>query len=151
MYRMTFIILALLLIRVYDADAQTPVERLISKYEDVQGAKEMDAQGAKMPIARIMIRQTPVAPIASDVDQVSVLKMGGASRQYQNLFLKDLDETLKSYDFIGKHNSKNGMVDVYILKSGSQTVRELVIYNPQLCVLNSLKGSFSLEELQKLE
>lgn len=151
MYRMTFIIMAALLMCGAISFAQTPVERLITKYEDVQGAREMDAQGAKMAIARIMIRQTPVAPIASDVDQVSVLKMGDVSRQYHSLFLKDLDQTLKSYDYIGRHNSKNGMVDVYILKSGPQTVRELVIYNPELCVLNSLKGSFSLEELQKLE
>lgn len=150
MYRLTFILMTLL-VCTYDIYAQTPVERLISKYEDVQGAKEIDAQGAKMAIARVMIRQTPVAPIASEVDQVYVLKMGGASRQYQSLFLKDLNQTLKSYDYIGKHNSMNGMVDVYILKSGSQTVKELVIYNPELCVLNSLKGSFSLEELQKLE
>lgn len=151
MYRKLIFVFISLSISLYVTYAQTPIERLISKYESVPGAKEIGAEGAKMSIARVMIRQSPVAPIASEVDQVYVLKMGGASRQYQSLFLKDLNQTLKSYDYIGKHNSKNGMVDVYILKSGSQTVKELVIYNPELCVLNSLKGSFSLEELQKLE
>lgn len=140
-----------LFICAYAASAQTPVEQLISKYESVPGAKETGAEGAKMAIARVMIRQSPVAPIASDVDEVEILKMQGASRQYQNLFFKDLNEALKSYDYIGKHSSKNGEVDVYILKSGPGTVRELVIYNPAIYSLNSFKGTFSVDALQKLE
>ncbi len=140
-----------LLMSAYAASAQTPVERLISKYETVPGAKEIGAQGAKMALARVMIRQSPVAPIASDVDEVEILKMQGASRQYQNLFFKDLNAALKSYEYIGKHSSKNGEVDVYILKSGPETVRELVVYNPAIYSLNSFKGSFSVDALQKLE
>lgn len=151
MYRMTFIVVTALLMCASAVYAQTPVERLIAKYADVQGAKEMDAEGAKMPVARIMIKQTPVASIASQVEKVSVLKMGGASKQYRSLFLKELGETLKSYDYIGLHDSKNGEVKIYILKSGPETVKELVIYNPELYVLNSLMGAFSMDDLQKLE
>lgn len=151
MYRTLIFVLISLSINIYATYAQTPIERLISKYESVPGAKEIGAEGAKMSIARVMIRQSPVAPIASDVEEVEILKMEGASRQYQNQFFKDLNEALKSYDYIGKHSSKNGEVDVYILKSGPQTVRELVVYNPAIYSLNSFKGSFSVDALQKLE
>ena len=50
--------------------AQTPVENIVTKYEDVKGSKELVAKGAKMVFARALIKQTPVAPIADDVTDI---------------------------------------------------------------------------------
>ena len=52
--------------------AQTPVEKVMIKYEDVQGAKNFVAQGIKMTLARNLLKSTQVAPIASDVDELYI-------------------------------------------------------------------------------
>ena len=131
--------------------AQTPVEKLILKYEHADGAREYFAQGGKLAFARPLLRKTPVAPIASDVTKLAVLKMQGASRQYQMMFEKDLKEALESYQYRGKQDGKNGIVDIYVLYSGNDMIRELVIYNPAILSLNSLYGNFTVESLLKLE
>lgn len=136
---------------VYAADAQTPVEKVILKYENVSGAKEFVAQGGRMALARSLLKRTPVAPVASDVSELAVLKMENASRQSQLLFERDLKEALKDYEYRGRQDSKNGMVDIYVLYSGKDKVRELVIYNSAILSLNSLYGSFSVDSLLELE
>ena len=145
------VFMAALMIFAAESFAQTPVERLISRYADVSGAKVTDAKGSTMSVARVILKRTPVAALAPDVDEVDILKMGGASKQYQMKFKEDLEETLKSYEFHGTHEGKNGMVDIYILPSGKDVVDELVIYNPEILTLNSLQGSFTIEALKKLE
>lgn len=135
----------------YEASAQTPVEKVILKYGNVTGAKEFLAQGGRMSLARQLLKRTPVAPVAPDVNELAVLKMEGASRQLQNLFIQDLKEALKSYEYRGRQDSKNGMVDIYVLYSDKDRIRELVIYNPALLSLNSLYGSFSVDSLLELE
>lgn len=130
--------------------AQTPVERVIEKYESVKGARYFLAKGASMRFARPILKKTPVAPIASDVDEVAVLKMEAASQYNRDMFDSDLESALKNYEYYGKHDSTNGIVDVYILKPQDDIVRELVIYNPELWSLNSLYGSFTVSSLLEL-
>ena len=119
--------------------AQTPVEELILKYEGADGARSFNARGLSMVLARRLISSTPLAPVASDVTVVAVLKMA------------DVDNVLdEGYKYYGKYPSKNGEVEVYVSYSGPQTVDELVVYNPAIYSLNSLYGKFTSESLMKI-
>lgn len=131
--------------------AQTPVEKVIYKYENAQGARNFIAQGVKLDLARRLMRTTQVAPIASDVDLLAILKMQGAPQNIRVSFVHDLDDALKSYESYGKQPSKNGEVEVYVLRSGPDTVEELVVYNPAIYSLNSFHGHFTVNELEGLE
>lgn len=130
--------------------AQTPIEKLVMKYEDVKGARDLVAKGARMDLARPLIRKTSLAPIADNVDELAVLKMQNASQQDKARFLKDLNAALKSYQYYGKHESKNGMVDVYVLPPENGYVRELVVYNPAIYSLNSVYGKFTVKSLVEI-
>lgn len=131
--------------------AQTPVEIVISHYEDVSGARDFIATGGKMAIARSLLRNTEVAPIASEVEKLAVLKMQNAALSVRGEFVDELKEALKKYEYYGQQDTKNGVVDIYVLQSGSDTVRELVIYNPSIFSLNSLYGTFSVQTLLQLD
>lgn len=133
------------------ASAQTPVEKVIIKYEDTEGARYFLAQGVKMAFARKLIQTTQMAPIASEVDELAVLKMENAPQYTRVKFVADLNDALKSYEHYGRYETKNGDVDIYILRSGPDSVEELVIYNPEIFSLNSLHGSFTVSQLLKLE
>lgn len=133
------------------ASAQTPVETVILHYEDVRGARDFIATGGKMAIARSLLRNTEVAPIASEVEKLAVLKMANAAPSVRGEFVDELDEALKKYEYYGQQNTKNGVVDIYVLPSDSETVRELVIYNPSIFSLNSLYGTFSVQTLLQLD
>lgn len=136
---------------VFGANAQTPVEKVIIKYEDVSGARNFIAQGLKMTLARKLLKSTPVAPIASEVDELAVLKMENAAQKERLDFVADLDNALKSYEYYGKQLTKNGEVDIYILRRGPDSAEELVIYNSGIFSLNSLHGDFTIEELLELD
>ena len=131
--------------------AQTPVETLIEKYKGTDGAKNVLVQGVRMTLARRFLENTPVAPIASDVEELAILKMGAVPQNVRLRFVSDLKTALKTYKYYGTHPSKNGEVEVYILPSGLETVKELVIYNPALYNLNSFYGDFSVDDLLRLE
>lgn len=133
------------------ASAQTPVEGVISHYEDVKGARNFIASGGKMVIARSLLRNTEVAPIASEVEKLAVLKMQNAAPSVKGEFVSELDAALKKYEYYGHQETKNGEVDIYVLPSGSDTVSELVIYNPAIYSLNSLYGNFSVQSLLSLD
>ena len=133
------------------ASAQTPVEEVISHYEDVKGARNFIATGGRMAIARSLLRNTEVAPIASEVEKLAVLKMQNAAPSVRVQFVGALDAALKGYEYYGRQATKNGEVDIYVLPSGSDTVSELVIYNPDIYSLNSLYGNFSVQTLLKLD
>ena len=133
-YRYVFGVFIVMLSTMLSMSAQTPVEKVMIKYEDVQGAKNFVAQGIKMTLARNLLKSTQVAPIASDVDELYI-------------FLKS---ALKQYDYYGTQPSKNGEVEVYVHHTGPQTVDELVIYNPEIYSLNSLYGHFTVSELLTL-
>lgn len=131
--------------------AQTPVEEVIAKYEGVKGARCFMAEGARMVLARNLLKKTLVAPIAPDVDKLAVLKMEDAPQHTRSMFDSDLDVALKTYDHYGKHDSKNGVVDIYILHGTGDNVEELVIFNPSILSLNSLYGHFTVPQLLELD
>ena len=143
--------LTLLVMASISLSAQTPVEKLVLKYEDTDGARNFIAQGVGMSLARRFLKSTQVAPIAPDVDQLYILKMKNTSPDIQQMFARDLAAALRSYEYYGKQPSNNGEVNIYIHKTGPDTVDELVIYNPDNYLLNSLYGHFTVQELMNLE
>ena len=131
--------------------AGTPAEDLIERFESLKGARGITVSGAKMVFARPVIRRFPIGPLADDVKVVSVLKMNKVSESDRQRFLESLGETLdRNYEYYGKADTPNGIVDVYVHLKNSDIVDELVIYNPELCVLNSLLGSFPVSALLAL-
>ena len=138
------------LIAAVTAFAQTPVEAVVLKYDNVSGAKSFVAQGLRMDLARRLLASTPVAPIASDVDELAILKMEGTQQGVQKRFVSDLEDALEKYEYYGKFPSKNGPVKVYVHYTSPGKVDELVIYNPEICSLNSLYGDFSAQALEQI-
>ena len=149
--RRRFTIVIILLATVANLYAQTPVEKTILNYENVSGARSFIAQGLSMALARQLMKATQVAPVASDVDALYVLKMDGASSEERSKFVHDFSHALDVYTYYGKCPSKNGEVDVYYLPSDKDTVKELVIYNPVTYSLNSLYGDFTFQQLLALD
>ncbi|MBO5312192.1 MAG: DUF4252 domain-containing protein [Bacteroidales bacterium] len=132
------------------AAAQTPVEELVVRYGEEKGVKDFVARGARMSLVRGFLGNYGLAPIADEVDQLYVMKLGNASAQVKDDFLADFKAAVKTYEYYGKTEGKNGVVDVYVLISGPETVSELVVYNPEIYVLNSLGGNFSVSSLLSL-
>lgn len=131
---------------------QTPVEKVVLEYENVDGARDFIATGGpRLLIARNFLKTTNLASLASDADQIYVLKMGAASLQERTAFLKDLQAALKTYEYHGKHPSKNGEVEAYISRSKDGYINELVLYNPESYTLNILHGSFPVNALLKID
>ena len=150
MYRRIMLLLTALLLTAAHAYAQTPIEKLIIKYGNISGAKEISASGSQMAIARVMMKHTPVAPVAGDVDKVYILKMAGASDESLDKFESDLQKVLKSYEYYGTQEEPKGKVDVYVMRSGTSVIKELVVYNPENHTLNSFYGTFPLDALMKM-
>ena len=69
------------------------------------------------------------------------------TEQIKDEFLAELKEALMVYEHYGKVDGKNGLVDIYVLKSGPESVSELVVYNPEIYALNILGGNFSVSSL----
>ena len=154
--RIIFSIISVLVCAVTSAQTsvqhdQTPVQEIIFKYAGTQGARNYIADGLKLTLARKLMRSTPIAPIAPDVDELAILKMEDTPANIRSRFVRDLDDALKDYDSYGTHPSKNGDVDIYILRSGPTRVVELVIYNPEIYSLNSVHGTFTLSQLLQLD
>lgn len=147
----SFVLSGVMLLLAAAIYAQTPVEKVIYKYEDAPGARNFIAQGVRLNLARRLMMTTQVAPIASDVDLLAILKMQGASQNVRIRFVHDLEDALKSYESYGKQPSRNGTVEVYILRDGPDTIEELVVYNPAIYSLNSFHGQFTVGELEGLE
>lgn len=129
------------------ASSRTPVEKVINKYADIKGARDLIASGSQMTLARSLIKRTPLASVASEVDVLEVLKMQNAAEDKIQDFEKDLKAALKSYEYYGKTDTKNGKVDIYLTRENKDTIDELVIYNPAIKSLNSLKGHISASQL----
>lgn len=150
MFRNLMIMLALAFTAL-SAAAQTPVEGVIEKYQDVEGARSFIATGTRLALAKGLIRRTQVGILADDVDELAVLKMQNASQYSQIKFKHDLRDALESYEYHGTHDSRNGTVDIYVLRARSGSIEELVIYNPAILSLNSLRGTFPEQSLMELE
>ena len=150
MYRRILFLFAALLLTAAQTYAQTSIEKLIIKYGNINGAKEISASGSQMAIARVMMKHTPVAPVAGDVDKVYILKMADASDESLDKFESDLQKVLKSYEYYGTQEEPKGKVDVYVMRSGTSVIKELVVYNPENHTLNSFYGTFPLDALMKM-
>ena len=132
--------------------AKTPVESLADSYDGQKGVKVIVASGASMSFARPYIRKSPMGPLADNVQAVTILSLKKASGSAQGEFLSRLRGTLKSYQFYGKEKGEDGnIVEVYGSPIKNGVVHELVVYNPDNHVLFSLRGSYPVDELQKLE
>ena len=135
------------------ASAQSPIETLIASYDDVHGVKTYDMKGGPMmALVRSNIRKSPMKPLADDVQEASILIMKKASDQSKAKFLSSLRATLKSYQFYGKRPGMDEyIVEVYGSPVKAGAVSELIIFNPDIYSLFSLRGSYSVAELQSLE
>ena len=143
--------LSAVLMMAFHLSAQTPVEEVVSRYESVAGARSYVAKGIGMIVARPLIKATEVAPIASDVEELAVLKMAGASSSDRLEFVASLNAALGKYSFYGRRPSKNGELDIYVHYTGPEAIDELVIYNPSIYSLNSLYGDFTEKQLLALD
>ena len=148
MKRIVLIFLALMLVS--SAWGGTPVEDIVLKYKDVKGAKSLIAQGFVMKMARPLLKSYSIAPLADKVQGMSVLRMDKVDVEDREVFLDDMNKCLSLYVYVGKSDSPNGVVDAYVHLSAPDVADELVVYNPKLVALYSLKGEFTAEELQKI-
>ena len=134
------------------ASAQSPVETLISSYDDVHGVKTYEMKGMMMTLVRSNIRKSPMKPLADNVEEASILMMKKASDQEKAKFLSSLRAALTSYQFYGKKPGMDGaIVEVYGSPVKNETVSELIIFNPEIYSLFSLRGSYSIAELRALD
>lgn len=154
MRRLVFVfILLFLAVCFHEAAAQefdSPVVEVIREYKSMRGVRKFVAGGGKLNIARGLLRKTPVAPVADDVTELSVLKMQNASEEVRTSFENDLRSALKSYTYVGIQDSPVGEVEVYVMFSSSHEIDEMVIYNAAIFSLNCLHGPFAPEALHAL-
>ena len=132
--------------------AETPVQELIARYTDVKGVRNLVAKGPMMAIVRPMLKSYTIAPMADYVEELSALRIGRSiSPEDKAKFLKELEDALKSYMYVGKTKSTSGIVDAYVHQASADTVDELVVFNPKTNALNTLLGVFPASELMKLK
>jgi hypothetical protein len=131
--------------------AQTPVEDLIDKYRKSSGASCVSLSGFELTLARPDLQASPIGPVASDVQKLMVLHMDSTANSVRDSFEKNLYGTLGAYERYGQHKSSNGMVEIYAKFLDEDHVSELVIFNPNLWIVNDIHGYFSLASLEKLE
>lgn len=131
--------------------ARTPAEALIYKYENVKGAKLVEASGGKMVFARPVLKKYPIGPMSDDVEELVVLRMEKASQQDFKIFFDDFSNVVRSYIYYGKFEVQDGLVDIYVHLKDDTMADELVVYNPTQRALNSLSGAFPVSELLKLD
>lgn len=132
--------------------AQTPIELLAGSYDDHNGVKVIDVSGASMSFARPYIKKSPMGTLADKVDAVTIISLRKAHENIQGEFLARLRKALKSYQFYGKVTGEDGnVVEVYGSPIKNEAVHELVVYNPDNRVLFSIRGTYPVTELKKLE
>ena len=88
------------------SEAATPIEKLIVRYSSANGARDFIAVGRKMAVARSLIRATPMAAIAGEVDELAVLKMGNVSEGERKQFESDLHDALKGYSYHDRNSRR---------------------------------------------
>lgn len=152
MKRFVIIMISVLAVSV-TALAQTPIEKLITSYDDLHGVKVYDTKGGPlMALIRSNIRKSPMKPLADDVEEATILMMKKASDQSKSKFLSSLRTALKSYQFYGRKPGVEGnLVEVYGSPVKDGAVAELIIFNPEIYSLFSLRGSYSVAELKAMD
>ena len=130
--------------------AVTPVQNAVSMYRDVKGAKDYEISGAMMSMARPFLKYYSIGPLAPGVEQMFMLNMEKTDGKVRDDFEKTLSRIFQEYVYVGKTDTPNGVVDAYIHFRTSDLVDELVIYNPAIYSLYSLKGEFSVSDLREI-
>lgn len=146
----SFVLLVAVCIAVTSSYAQTPVGTLVAKYGNVKGAQDFSAKGGKLNLVRGLIRKSPVGPIADDIEELVILKLTKASSQHKMSFLSDLKSALGGYEYCGTESYGDDTFEIYVLRSGNDMIEDLVIYNPEIYSLNSLRGSIPVSSLESL-
>ncbi len=131
--------------------AETPAAGLVSEYKDIKGARDFVARGIMMKMARVMMKDYSIAPLAHKVEEVSVLRMDKADEAVRQNFLKDMQEVMGQYMYAGKSDTNKGVVDTYVHLDSPETADELVVFNPDICAFYSMKGKFTIEELLEIK
>ena len=129
----------------------TPAEGLVQKYKDAKGARDLVAGKTLLRLVRPMMEDYQIAPIAHKVEQLAVVRLDKSSQEVKDRFLNDLKNTFSRYSYGGQSVTKNGTVDVYVHMISDNLADELVVYNPEIFALYSLNGSFTREELEKIQ
>ena len=132
--------------------AQTPVESLMSEFDDCKGVNVLVAEGGMMTIARGYIRKSPMGPLADSVDEVTILTMKRASAQTRQEFLSQLPMVLQGYMYYGKKKGMNdNIVDVYGSQIIDGVVHELIVFNQENGSLFSMRGTYPVMQLEALD
>lgn len=132
--------------------AGTPAEDLMLSAMDVKGVQVIEGKGLIMKFARSAIRKTPMSPLADQVSEVTVLKMENASPEFIEEFTAKLKSVTKTYQFYGIKIGQGGHpVEVYGNYPDNNIVHEIVVFNPELYSIFSLRGEYTVEELLSLD
>lgn len=146
---LAIIFLALAAISLY---AGTPAEELMLSTTDVKGVQVIEGKGFVMKFARAAIRKTQMKPLAEQVTEVTVCKMEKASPEFIQDFTQSLREVMKGYQFYGIKIGEGGHpVEVYGNYPENNVVHEIIVFNPELNSLFSLRGEYTVEELLSLD
>ena len=149
MKRMTLLLAVLL--TAFNVIAQTPASSLVEQYKEEKGARNFVARGILMRVARQMMKEYTIAPLAHKVEAVSVLRMDKASDSVKLRFQNDLHKVLSTYMYAGKSQTNRGVIDAYVHLASPHVADELIVYNPKIKALYSLTGTFTEEELLKIQ
>ena len=112
----------------------------------------MDIEGGMISMARGYIKKSPMGPLADNVKAATIVMLRWASNQTKTEFAQAVRQTLKSYQFYGIEKGIDGkLVEVYGSPIKNEVVHEIVVFNPVNYTLISLRGSYPIAELQKLD
>lgn len=132
--------------------AGTPAEDLMLSVMDAKGTQVIEGKGFLMKFARAAIRKTPMKPLAEQVTEVTVCKLEKAPKDLVEGFVGELREVLKGYQFYGiKPGEEGRLAEVYGNYPENGIVTELVVFNPVLNSVFSLRGKYTVEELESLD
>ena len=132
--------------------AQTPIQSVVNKFDSNWGVSVMDIEGGMMSMARGYIKKSPMGPLADNVKAATIVMLRWASNQTKTEFAQAVRQTLKSYQFYGIEKGIDGkLVEVYGSPIKNEVVHEIVVFNPVNYTLISLRGSYPIAELQKLD
>lgn len=131
--------------------AGTPAEEVVEKYKEMKGARNLVAKGVLIRMARPLMKDYQIAPLAHKVEELSVLRIDKAEPVIREQFLKDLQIVLDQYMYAGQSVTRNGVVDAYVHLARPDVADELIVYNPKIYALYSVSGTFTAEELMKIQ
>ena len=130
--------------------ATTPAQELMQRHSEIKGGRLIAASGSKMVFVRPALKRYTIGPMSDSVDEVMVLNMKKTPAQDRKVFMEDMKKTLGQYRYFGESGSPDGMTEVYVHMKNDDCVDELVVFNPNTFVLNSLIGTFPVEKLLSL-